>query len=521
MAQEAVAAEKEHGAQYRRIAEVPEKERDEQLRLSAQFKASTEAKLAEAEAARAAADERLQGTRGGESAIREEATTLRTQLAEARRAADEATERARQAALSAEEAAAAHASAAEALKVQLTAAKEEGERSLAKYRQELFEPLQDMQAFAAAKEGHAAAERARAQAEVAAAEAAAALEAAKASFEERASLLSEQLKGLEERHANAAKESALLHTQLQALAPAAGAAAAGGADGGATELLAVMRRDKELLSRKNELLTLEVQRLGSKHEALTRQHQAAQAKLAESQAAAAAPSAAAAHEQMMGDVRELALLRDSNSLMRAREEQRDGELSTAREALKAAQAEVEPLRRAAEAKERENARCWGGSSKRRRESERWQVRAHPRAPSASTPTLTSTSTSTFTSTFTLHPHRLRLHHPQEHMRKLLAKDRQSEGWEQLQVTGRRRHRWRLLHLHHRHLHLTPPSLPLQTLNGELKTQLETANKELADEKAKVVAAAQLEGCGRRAASSRSATPPSRRKSRRRDRISRH
>ena len=98
VAQEAVAAEKEHGAQYRRIAEGAEKERDEQLRLSAQFKASTEAKLAEAEAARAAADERLQGARGGESAIREEATTLRTQLAEARRAADEATERARQAA---------------------------------------------------------------------------------------------------------------------------------------------------------------------------------------------------------------------------------------------------------------------------------------------------------------------------------------------------------------------------------------------------------------------------------------
>ena len=44
-----------------------------------------------------------------------------------------------------------------------------------------------------------------------------------------------------------------------------------------------MRRDKALLTQKNELLTLEVSRLKQSHESLTRQHALAQAKLAELQ----------------------------------------------------------------------------------------------------------------------------------------------------------------------------------------------------------------------------------------------
>ena len=48
-------------------------------------------------------------------------------------------------------------------------------------------------------------------------------------------------------------------------------AAAGGGDDGA-EILTLVRRDKALLSQKNELLTLEVSRLKQSLESLTRQH---------------------------------------------------------------------------------------------------------------------------------------------------------------------------------------------------------------------------------------------------------
>ena len=45
-----------------------------------------------------------------------------------------------------------------------------------------------------------------------------------------------------------------------------------------------MRRDKELLVRKNELLNLEVARLTEHHKALSQQHQLAQGRLTELQA---------------------------------------------------------------------------------------------------------------------------------------------------------------------------------------------------------------------------------------------
>ena len=51
-AQEGLAAEKGHSAEYRRLAQLAEGDKAEQLRLSAEFKATLEAQLATAEEAR-------------------------------------------------------------------------------------------------------------------------------------------------------------------------------------------------------------------------------------------------------------------------------------------------------------------------------------------------------------------------------------------------------------------------------------------------------------------------------------
>mmetsp|Transcript_62493 Transcript_62493/g.165865 ORF Transcript_62493/g.165865 Transcript_62493/m.165865 type:complete len:150 (-) Transcript_62493:450-899(-) len=115
-----------------------------------------------------------------------------------------------------------------------------------------------------------------------------------------------------------------------------GGGGGGGAEANALELLSVVRRDKELLVRKNEMLSLEVGRLTEQHAALGRQHALSQARLAELQLAAESGDAAAKHEAAMADLRELNLLRDSNALMRQREAQREAQHEVVAESVEAA-----------------------------------------------------------------------------------------------------------------------------------------------------------------------------------------
>ena len=126
-----------------------------------------------------------------------------------------------------ESAGVAHAAELEAVRVKLAAAEEEAERSAGKYRSELLHHSEDMQALAAAKEAQSEAIKAREAAETRLAEVSIDLETSKGSFEERSALLAGQISQLEERLANAARENALLHSQLQRLGearPAGGAA---------------------------------------------------------------------------------------------------------------------------------------------------------------------------------------------------------------------------------------------------------------------------------------------------------
>ena len=106
-----------------------------------------------------------------------------------------------------------------------------------------------------------------------------------------------------------------------------------------------VRRDKELLSKKSELLALEAERLKDANAALAAQLRTAQATVASLQAAAPAGSAGQDHAQRVALEREFGLMRDSNAMMRQREEAREAELAKLREQLKALEATVEPLRR--------------------------------------------------------------------------------------------------------------------------------------------------------------------------------
>ena len=114
-----------------------------------------------------------------------------------------------------------------------------------------------------------------------------------------------------------------------------------------------VRRDKELLSKKSELLALEAERLKDANAALAAQLRTAQATVASLQAAAPAGSAGQDHAQRVALEREFGLMRDSNAMMRQREEAREAELGKLREQLKALEATVEPLRREKEGAPRE------------------------------------------------------------------------------------------------------------------------------------------------------------------------
>ena len=188
--EQSVAAEKEHGMQYRRLAEAAEGERDEQLRLSVEVKSASEAAVAQATAAKQkAVDDKLACQRS-EAARLEELEAVRAQLSEAQHKADAAGQTLREAQAAADASRVAHAADLEAMRVKLAAAEEEAERSAGKYRTELLHHSEDMQLLAAAKEGQADAIKAREVAETRLAEVSIDLETSKGSFEERSTLLS-------------------------------------------------------------------------------------------------------------------------------------------------------------------------------------------------------------------------------------------------------------------------------------------------------------------------------------------
>jgi len=286
-AEEGLAAEKAHSAQYRALAAAAEKERDEQLQLSSQLKESLEARVAEAEAARSAAEERVAGIQQTEGSRRAEAESLRSQLSAAKQAEAAAEAKAAEIVGSADAVASEHAAALEALRVQLEAARGAEERAVAKYRAELQNHSADTLELAKAKE---AATSATADAQAAAArlgEQTTQLETLRQARDAARAEVETRVGELEQRLASAADENRLLHGQLSRLSAQATAAATaaaspagrreaggssstGGAAGGedsATALLAVVQRDKELLAKKVALAELEVRRLTGHAEA--------------------------------------------------------------------------------------------------------------------------------------------------------------------------------------------------------------------------------------------------------------
>ena len=382
----ALEAEKAHGLQYKALAEAAETERDEQLRLSAEVKAAADGSTSAANAAKTKAEEeRAAGIRTIAARV-EEVNDLRGQLDVAKRAAESATQTAREASAAGEARSASAVAEVEALKIKLAAAEEEAERNGGKYRTELLHHSEDMQALASAKEAAAEALSAREVAESSLAEVSATLDTSRSSFDERASVLQAQLSQLDERLSNSARENALLHAQVQRLTEeGGGGAAGGGADGGGEgeggsgenntmELLTIVRRDKTLLTQKNELLTLEVSRLKQTSESTTRQLALSSAKLVELQKGGAEGGGVPSHEEAMANARELNLLRDSNSLMRSRESQKEVDAKESKEREGAMRAQIEPLQKAKALAEKEAGALSAQLEQERKETKTWQKR---------------------------------------------------------------------------------------------------------------------------------------------------
>lgn len=314
LGEELLAAEQEHSKQYRLLAEGAEQERDAQLKLTADFKAASDAKLKAAEDSRSRAAQQTAAAQAAEAELRGDLEKLRSELAAAKLVADGVADSTREAAVQKEAASAAHAAALQAVQLELAAARENESRASERYRAELLNHSQDMQALADAKEAQAAAEKLADSLGVQNAELSAELASARSSHEERATTTGSQLEQLEQRVANAAAENKLLHKQLAQLTSSAGAAGtSGGAAGGTTgapggdetsaELLSVLRRDKELLVRKNDLLNLEVSRGTEQLQAAQRQLQLAQGRLAELEDASKREGASATHEMQVSQVR--------------------------------------------------------------------------------------------------------------------------------------------------------------------------------------------------------------------------
>ena len=289
--EKAIEAEKAHGLQYKALAEAAEKEKEDQLKLSAEVKSNADNQLKAVSAAKQKVEEEKAASQRATAARAEEIDGLRSQLTEAKRAAEASAQEARDAVTEGEAKSASAVAEVAALKVKLAASEEEAERSAGKYRTELMHHSEDMQLLAAAKEAAAEGAKGREVAEANLAEMTAALETSQASFEERSATLASQISQLEERVSNGARENALLHSQVQRLteqSSAAGGEGGGGGDGDAgggggesAELLTLVRRDKTLLTQKNELLTLELSRLKQTHESVTRQLALSQAKVTE------------------------------------------------------------------------------------------------------------------------------------------------------------------------------------------------------------------------------------------------
>ena len=393
--EQTVTAEKGHAQQYRLLAEATEKERDEQAALTAELKAATDKQIEQLQTAKRVLEEEKATVLRAESARAEEAAELRRQLADAQRTAEEALAAARQAEVDKVSHVAAEAAKAQSLQLQLSAAEEASERNAAKYRTELLHHSEDMQALSKAKEAEARAIAAHEQGKELLAEATAQHLAMKVSLEERQGMLSAQLAQQDELLANALRETTLLHAQLQAataasasggrrVAEAAEAAVGGGAGadgeggsaaaGAGTELLALLERDKRVLSQRAEVLTLEVTRLKQSLESVTRQHALSQAALAEYQRTQPQAAAAAAHDDAMATARELNLLRDSNAMMRSREEAKEAQARAATEALAALQAQVEPTQQKLVAAESARAALVAQLEQERAACQTWQRR---------------------------------------------------------------------------------------------------------------------------------------------------
>lgn len=355
-----LAAEREHSKQYRLIADAAEKERDDQLKLSAQVKLTSQSKVTVEEEARKAASMELEEAKAAQAARSGELEQVKGELEGVRKLARDAEELARQSKLDRERMAAELEASVQALQVQLDAAKVAQEHAQQKYHSELRSHSDDMQTLTTAKEGQTKAEAALGQAEQRAVDLSAELEASKASFEERASMFTAQSTQLEASLASTKKENELLHKSLRRLTSSGGLskgrepAEASGTDGSAPmeELLSVVRGEKELLHRKNELLKLEAAGQKDKLDALTRQHQLLQGELAELKDATVMPGAASTHEKLIADARELNLLRDSNALLRQRQDQRDSDLEKALKEVEELKNKVDPLQRDASLKEK-------------------------------------------------------------------------------------------------------------------------------------------------------------------------
>ena len=135
--------------QYRLRVEAAEKERDEQLALTAELKATTDKQIEQLQTAKCVLEEEKATVLRAETARTEEAAKLRLQLIEAQRTAERAVEKARLAEVDKVSQVAAEAAKAQSLQLQLSAAEEE--MSKAKHRTELRHS-EDMQALSKSKE---------------------------------------------------------------------------------------------------------------------------------------------------------------------------------------------------------------------------------------------------------------------------------------------------------------------------------------------------------------------------------
>ncbi|CAO1622195.1 unnamed protein product [Sympodiomycopsis kandeliae] len=391
---------KSHVEQYQSIAQASEEALAALQATYDQYKASTEASIAQKDAELSSLRERLENVATEITTIQNEASTARQAL-ESQRAEFAAEKR------SLEDAIAELGSAEERVKAQQSDVREDIQKQAqlareahAKYENELLAHAEDIKALASLKEEL---ERSRVEAREAQKTSETAqvnLSTSEASWQAQRDTLVREKDAMEQRIQELGEQNKVLHQHLEKLSEqvtqirSSGAQATGTSDSIAEaaadpdasfsaapteelqDVLKYLRREKEIVELQLKASKQESVRLRLNLEHANRALDETKLHLAEERAKSAQQGAGAQqHDELLEKINQLSILRESNATLRDEAEKAARRASTLEAQLSASQSEIDPLKDQLRSAQNELSAAQGQLRIVQEDNQRWQARA--------------------------------------------------------------------------------------------------------------------------------------------------